>query len=427
MMQAVDARKIAGHRKAIPRRGTLSPDGRLSVVIGLEGLALGGCPINALDLGRALRDRGHRVNVFAIDEDARVSLIPYAEECGFHVTVLPTSAGMASRAWQIRRFAVRHSADVLHVFGPWLGPAASVAVTSRRRRLAIVTNWTMANVSYTPRRTPMIVGTPLLQEEAQAAHGSRVWLMEPPVDLNAEVSESAQQSFRHQNGIVDDEIAAVIVSRVDSHMKAEGIGYAVRAVAELDHPRLRLIIVGDGNAFDEIHREAQRVNYQLGREVVVMPGSIYDPRPAYSAADITLGMGGSALRSLAHGKPLIVLGERGFARIFEPASADYFLRFGFFGDEPNNDPVAHLAAQLRGLLDADIRRSLGEFGQAEVRARFGLDISVEALEEIYRAEIATAPGFARRSIDSAYIIGRSLAHQARRAVPRRSAHTWFSS
>ena len=76
----------------------------MSIVIGLEGLALGGCPINALDLGRVLRERGHRVNVFAIDEKVQVSLLPYAE-AGFAVTLLPTEAGIASRAQQIRRFA----------------------------------------------------------------------------------------------------------------------------------------------------------------------------------------------------------------------------------------------------------------------------------------------------------------------------------
>ena len=423
-MSTVEAREIARRPRAgVHSRGP-NADELLSVVIGLEGLNLGGCPINALDLGRALRERGHRVNVFAIDEKVRVSLIPYAEECGFRITVLPTSAGFASRAWQIRRFADRHSADVVHVFAPWLGPAAAVAMASRRRRLAIVTNWMMANVPYTPRHTPMIVGTRLLQEEAQQTHGSRVWLMEPPVDLNAEAAGLAKAaSFRHENGIADDEIAAVIVSRVDSDLKAEGIGYAIRAIAQLDQPALRLVIVGDGNAFSLISQEAKRVNAQLGREAVVLTGAKYDPRPAYSAADITLGMGGSALRSMAHGKPLIVLGERGFARIFEPATVEYFLRYGFFGDEPNNHPVDHLAAQLRRLLDKEVRTDLGTFGQAQVRARFGLDVSAEALEAIYRAEIASAPGLTRHSIDSTYTLGRALGHQVRRAMRRPSALT----
>src|SRR4051794_17565415 len=70
----------------------------LRLLIGLEGLALGGCPINALDLARAMRERGHVVDVFAVAEDVSVSLLPYARRRGFEVTVLPRTAGLPARA-----------------------------------------------------------------------------------------------------------------------------------------------------------------------------------------------------------------------------------------------------------------------------------------------------------------------------------------
>jgi glycosyltransferase involved in cell wall biosynthesis len=392
----------------------------MSVVIGLEGLALGGCPINALDLGRALRERGHRVNVFAIDEKVRVSLLPYAENAGFAVTLLPTAAGIASRAQQIRRFAARHSADIIHVFAPWLGPAASIAAVSRHRRAPIVTNWMMENVSYTPRRTPMIVGTRMLQEEAELTHGSRVWLMEPPVDLGADHPDPERaRRFRQDNGIGDSEIAAVIVSRLDSHMKAEGIRYTIRAIGQLGQSQLRLVIVGNGNAFDELQQEAELVNRELGRQAVTLTGTMHDPRPAYAGADVMLGMGGSALRTLAHGKPLIVLGEHGFARIFEPATVKYFYRFGFYGDEPSNDPVGNLAVQLDAVIAEDRRHALGDFGLTEVRARFGLDTSVEKLEAIYRDSLHAVPRPEIRWADATYLLARTFGHELRTAIARR--------
>src|SRR6185312_14773549 len=129
--------------------------------------------------------------------------------------------------------------------------------------------------------------------------------------------------------------------------KAEGIRHAVAAVRQLADPRLRLVIVGDGDAYENIHRAAETVNRELRRGAIVMTGSMYDPRPAYAASDIMLGMGGSALRSLAHGKPLIVLGEHGFSRIFEPRALDYFLTFGFYGVELQDRPVEKLALELR--------------------------------------------------------------------------------
>lgn len=400
-----------------PRSDAGGSAGPLNVVIGLEGLALGGCPINALDLGRTLRDRGHRVHVFAIDEDVRVSLIPYAQRSGFEVTLLPSNAGVASRARHIRRFADSHDADVVHVFAPWLGSSASVAAASLRPRVAIVTNWMMSNVTYTPRHMPLIVGTKQMQQEAKAFHGSRVWLMEPPVDILGEVAGAAgAEAFRHEHGIAAEETVAMIVSRIDKHMKAEGIGYAIDAVSQLEDPRLRLVVVGDGDAFKDISGLAETVNQRLGRDAVVMTGSMYDPRPAYAASDIMLGMGGSALRSLAHGKPLIVLGEQGFSRTFEPGTIDYFLTFGFYGDDAQERPAEHLALEIRDLLDPARRRELGRFGEAQVRSRFGLDVTAESLERIYRAELGDSAGALRRTMASASTLTQAIGHQTKRSL-----------
>ncbi len=399
-----------------PTHSTLRP---LSVVIGLEGLALGGCPINALDLGRALRRRGHRVAVFAVDEDVRVSLLPYAKKSGFEVAVLPVRAGIAARAMQIRRVAARESADIIHVFGPWLGPAATAASAAWNRRAAVVTNWTMQNVDYTPRQTPLIVGTRMLATEAERSHRGSVWLMEPPVDLEADAPHAGRAAqFRSEIGLEADEIAAVTVSRIDSQMKAESIGHAIRAVGRLDHPRLRLVVVGDGNAFEKINREASRINAGLGRRAVILTGAMHDPRPAYAGADIMLAMGGSALRALAHGKPLIVLGERGFARTFEPASTAYFYEQGFFGDRPVEDPAGHLMVLLRSLLGPSTQRELGSFGLAEVQARFGLESGAEKLERIYQKTLQATPGVIRRWSDSAYVTARAVGHEGRSLVRR---------
>jgi glycosyltransferase involved in cell wall biosynthesis len=410
MMAVVDVRGSAAVEPAA--------EPPLSVVIGLEGLALGGCPINALDLGRALRRRGHRVSVFAIDEDVRVSLLPYAERCGLTVYRFPSATGIVPLSRRIRELVERESADVVHVFAPWLGPAATVAAAaSRRHRSAVVTNWMMENVDYTPRRTPLILGTRALQREAQAGHGGRVWLMEPPVDIELDrPDQELGRRFRREIGVGDDEIAAVIVSRLDLDLKAEGIGHALRAVGRLALPGLRLVVVGDGDAADPLRREADQVNRALDRPAVVFTGARHDPRPAYAAADIALGMGGSALRALAHGTPLIVLGMHGFARTFEPAALDHFYDRGFFGDEPQPDPVGHLADLLRAMLAEDRRRELGRFGLAEVRARFGLAVTTARLENIYRASLAATPGRAARLATGAYVLGRGLGHEARRAV-----------
>lgn len=393
-------------------------DRRLSILLGLEGLALGGCPINALDLGRTLRARGHRVEVFAIDEQVRTSLLPYAERSGFRPTLLPQRSSTLARARQIRRLIDASSADVVHVFGPWLGRAATIAAAGLRPRSAVVTNWMMENVPYVPRRTPLILGTRRLRDEAEGLQGRKVWLMEPPVDLEADTADpAAGRRFREEIGVAPDELAVVVVGRVDAHLKEEGLRHAIGAVDRLDRPGLRLVIVGDGDAFDRVRSEADRVNARLGRPAVVLAGSRQDPRPAYDAADVALGMGGSALRALAHARPLVVLGQRGFAATFDPTTRDHFAEHGFFGETPVADPVGHLAGQLVGLLDPVRRSELAAYGLEEVQ-RYGLHAGAVQLEALYREELATLPRPARRLADAGVLTLRAAGHEARRAGRR---------
>ncbi|BCW48489.1 glycosyltransferase [Arthrobacter sp. StoSoilB13] len=94
---------------------------------------------------------------------------------------------------------------------------------------------------------------------------------------------------------------------------------AMDAVAELARLRdVRLVIVGDGPGMSDAMAKASVINDGLGRRVVLLTGELEDPRPAYAAADVVLGMGGSALRGLSFGKPLVVQGERGFWELLTP-------------------------------------------------------------------------------------------------------------
>ncbi len=381
---------------------------------------MGGCPINALDLARTLRQRGHHLDVFAVDEDVRVSILPYAERAGFPVTVLTRAASTWSRARQIRELADRQRSDVVHVYAPWLGPPAAVAAADRPGRAVIVTNWTMDNSVRTPSHTPLVVGTRALQVDAQRRQSSPVWLLEPPVDLTADrPSPKLARRFRRQWGIADDDVTCVIVSRLDEVMKAEGIEYAISSLEALGVPNMRLVLVGDGNAYDRLLARAEEVNARLGREAVVLTGAMLDPRPAYAAADIMLGMGGSAIRSLAHGRPLVVLGEEGFAKTFRADSVDYFYEAGFYGRGCDGDPVAHLTAQLHALLDAQTRQSLGQFGLGEVRERFGLAAAATSLERIYLDALEVPASRSARWGGAAELLVRSHVHHALWPVRRR--------
>ncbi|MFT4287063.1 glycosyltransferase [Nocardioides sp.] len=407
-----------------PSRVRAADGGPLTVTLGLAGLALGGCQINAVDLGRTLRAAGHDVSLFAVADETvtrsvTTSVVPYAEAAGLDIEILPAGQGLWRTARAIDRLAAAHHSDVVHVFAPWLARPLGVAAASWRARAAVETNWTMANAFWGSPAVPLIVGTGAMLAEA-APRRAAVHLMEPPVDAVADRPDpGAGRAFREAHGIADTETLVAVVSRLDREMKAAGIEQAIAAVAAADTP-LRLVVVGDGDAFADLAAAARRVDTALRRSAVVLTGSLLDPHPAYAAADIVLGMGGSAIRGLAHGKPVVVLGEDGFLLTYEPDTVPHFRREGFYGHGGRTDPVGELAATLDALAADPARRAeLGAFGLRQVADRFGLAAAADGLVGVYRQALTRLPSRPRRAAEAGRLLAREGLSRTRRLLRER--------
>jgi glycosyltransferase involved in cell wall biosynthesis len=173
-------------------------------------------------------------------------------------------------------------------------------------------------------------------------------------------------------------------------VKLEGMLSACDAVGGLagSGTPVQLVLVGDGPARPEVEEAAAKANARAGQRVVVLAGEMLDPRPAYAAADVVLGMGGSALRGMAFGKPLVVQGVGGFWKLLTPESAPQFLSQGWGGTEHDSDwrsgGAARLATILRAVLDDPATRDrLGKYGRSLVTGRFSLDHAAAIQEDVY--------------------------------------------
>jgi glycosyltransferase involved in cell wall biosynthesis len=224
--------------------------------------------------------------------------------------------------------------------------------------------------------------------------------MEPPVDTERDNPAIDGSSFREMNGVSDNELLVVTVSRLALDLKLDALVRAIDAADLLaEHFPLKLILVGDGPSREALTARAHAVNLRHGRKVIGLPGSERDPRAAYAAADLVIGMGSSALRALAIGRPVVVQGQQGFSEIFEPATLPLFLEQGFYGVAEGPAGAARLASQIEGLLrDRERMEELGHFGRQVVAERFSLKRAVDLQLEIYR-DIIVAPPW-RRLADS---------------------------
>jgi glycosyltransferase involved in cell wall biosynthesis len=230
-----------------------------------------------------------------------------------------------------------------------------------------------------------------------------------------------QRRSRAELGIDDDVLVISLVTRLARELKREGVLTAISAVAALRPEfRLKLVVAGDGPIRAEVEAAARVANAAAGTDVVQLTGNLPDPRVVYDAADIALGMGGSALRSMAFGKALVVQGEEGYWRLLEPASLPEFTRHGWFGIGNGSDGLERLVGILRPLLaDASQRARLGAFSRTTVESRYGIDAVTDRLLGIYqeaiRANRARPPAALRFVLPYLSVTG----YELRRKVVRR--------
>jgi glycosyltransferase involved in cell wall biosynthesis len=389
-------------------------------------MEIGGSQLNAIELAASVRNRRHEVILVGRPGE----LVEKVRDLGIEHISVP--ANLSNFSLGMHRFLARvvreREIDVVHgyewppVMSLYFGPHLIHGVP------LVATVMSMAVAPFLPKNVPLVVGTEDIRRKAVDGGHVSVSLIEPPVDTSLNFPELDGSAFRSAYGLDPDKVLIVVVGRLSSELKREGLLAACDAVGSLARRGLpvELAIVGDGPIRDEVAERARVANSRAGRRAVTLTGALFDPREAYGAADIMLGMGGSALRGMAFGKPLIVQGELGFWRLCTPGTVDGFLDAGWFGLGDLEFPVreegiakgaARLCSELEPLLaDAERRHTLGAFGRSLVVERFSLTRAAAIQEEIYASAIANP---IRASFADTLRSARGLfAHYARRKVRR---------
>lgn len=374
----------------------------MKILVFLHELVLGGTTVNSIELSAALRDlHGHEVVLFATPGP----MTKLVEDCGLRfLPAPPPSCHPSPTRMRALRDAIRQERpDLLYVWETWPCIDAYYAVHLPMGIPMLVTDMQMYVTRLLPKKLTTTFGTPELVDKARAAGRRKVELIVPPVDIRKNAPGLIDPTgFRQRLGVKQSDITLVTVSRLVGSMKGESLIRTIHAIRTLGrHIPLRLLIVGDGSARASIEQLANEVNAQLGRPAVLVTGAMHDPRPAYAAADIVLGMGGSALRGMAFGKPVIVLGERAFSAPFTPITAEHFYYKGFYGTGDGNPDNVRLIADIQALVESpEELQILGDFSRQFVVQRYSLDVVSTQLSHICFDALNGTPRFPIAAMDA---------------------------
>lgn len=349
----------------------------MRVLVCPHQLGMGGSQLNAIEMASAMRRYGHDPVVYSapgvLTDILRDTDLEWVQ------APAPDAPGMA---WARRMEDVvrSHGIDMIHAY-EWR-PCLQAAFGSGRRVPLLMSVMSMDVPRFLPTHLPIIVGTPELQQRL-VSQGRKAHLLEPPVDMG-HYRTTDVAAARTRFGIPDGAIVISAVTMLTTALeKLQGVLEAIRVVDRLAATRpVRLLIAGDGEGYEAVRRRAAAVNAHHGWTVVQPIGFQLDSAPVYEAADIVLGMGSSAIKGLAHAKPLVVHGEAGFWKLVDEASAADFLHTGWYGR--GGAGIQDLARALDTLVESPgLRTRLGGFGRDLVADRYDLERSAEHLAALY--------------------------------------------
>jgi glycosyltransferase involved in cell wall biosynthesis len=278
----------------------------------------------------------------------------------------------------------------------------------------------MAVADFIPTDLPLVVGTRQIAAHEERGR-RRVTVIEPPVDLGTNNPDAAVdvEGFRRSHGIPQG-LHVVVVCRLARELKLEGLLVAIEQVPRLSTDAV-LTVVGDGPARPVVEAAAEQANAAAGRRAVVLTGEVADPRPAYAMADVALGMGGSALRALAFGAPLVVQGESGFWAALTADSLPQFQWTGWYGvgAGPRTGPDRLSEALAPLLHDARLRTERAQLALQVAQEHYSLARAAVAQEELYRAAAEEGRG---SFVGTADLVGagRFIAYQNHQRRARRA-------
>lgn len=191
------------------------------------------------------------------------------------------------------------------------------------------------------------------------------------IDTEKFSADTDFSDIKKEFNLGDNKKRIVYVSRmdIDRSLVAHHLIESVPALFER-FPDLEVIIVGGGNDFDAVNAEAEAVNAQIGKRVIIVTGSRTDINKFAASGDVFIGVSRAALEAMACEKPSIIAGNEGYIGIFDkeklPVSID--TNFCCRGCEPST--VKHLEQDIVSLFTERDLKELGKYSREVIKSRY---------------------------------------------------------
>ena len=155
---------------------------------------------------------------------------------------------------------------------------------------------------------------------------------------------------------------------------------------------IEIVIVGGGDAFEELNQKANEVNKDLGKKVITMVGARSDIYKFANMGDLFIGVSRSALEAMACEKPCIIAGNEGYIGIFNEEKLNVSINTNFCCRDTLMANEDMLLNDIKILLDTDNekRKQMGQYNRGIVQKYYSIEKMVNdtmlAYESVMKEE-----------------------------------------
>lgn len=366
----------------------------MNIMMSLMQLDIGGAETHVVELAKELKRRGHNI-IITSNGGAYVEEL---NRCGIKHYEVPLQNKKPQNVLKafslLRKIITEEKIDLVHSHARI--PSFILGKLHKKMKFPFVTT---AHWIFTTKYGLKYI-TDWGQKTLAVSEDIKKYLMDnykiPESDITVTVNGIDADKFSADTdklacckefGIANEDNVIAYVSRMDEDrsLAAHQLIEAVRRLNPIIE-NLVCIIVGDGNDFENVKKEADSVNKEIDREAIKLTGARTDIEKLIAPAKLFVGVSRAALEAMAAEKPTVIAGNEGYIGLFDEGKLQTGLATNFCcrGCEMSSaDKLTQDIGNFFGLWE-DEQKRLGKYARETVMKYYSVKRMADDAEKVYK-------------------------------------------
>ncbi len=364
-----------------------------NILLSLMQLNIGGAETHVVELAKELKRKGFNITVTS---NGGV-YVKELEEAGIKHYNVPLQnknpINMLKAASLLKKIIIEEKIDIVHSHARI--PSFILGKLHKRMKFPFVTtaHWVF-NTGYGLKYI-----TDWGEKTVAVSEDIKTYLMDnyhvPEGDINVTINGIDTDKFspdtdcsdiKKELGISDGDNVITYVSRLDESRSLVA-KQLIEVVPELDKAidNLKIIVVGAGDDFNNVKAAADKVNAEIGRDVIALTGARTDINKLIAPCKLFVGVSRAALEAMAAQKPVIIAGNEGYIGLFDDSKLTVGIDTNFCcrGCEQSTGEIIKRDILKFFAMSGGEQLKLGEYGRELIKREYSVSRMADDCIRVY--------------------------------------------